>query len=884
MKKKIINCFAIGALACIVGGTCFFAHKTDKAVASTVERNTLTESFNCDTLSNDWAVSQAKIHTYYNAMRFNGGYYWHGAVCINEYLKSDYNKFVMDVQMVDYAFDSWFAFAFGGEKPTTAFHAYDGFLDMKTNNVSLVYSEENYDHSRLQSSGGVNLFDKMREQTRMEIVFDETQENRYDCTLSYLFSDGSDMQFTWENVAINEGNSYFGLNGSKVVLDILDFKIENGAGETLFHDDFAKDTMTYETEDPSSGKWHITGGYGKNELFIGQIGVLDISQKDASAVYKKPIKNPAKTNEAHRFEWLTRIDSLSQNEVIGMGLGLKSANSAIDEKAFIGMTALDEDTGAFVLVKDGEIKKTAGRFSLTSMQIGTGSYLPTQVILTYDYSVKIKVGNVECVFENVNYEGYWGFGSVCQNKSMQSKAYFDDLNAYAYDSVYHSSPDMSNNFSGIKETEDMTVYYINGNEWFLGPQVELKENWFAWDDPKDCGVLFSQCGAYSCFGARKKYDEFIVRFDLVVMSEGVNGQAFGLTFNKSSFFTNIERSTGVGFLYNGYNEDNIRSMVRGYNCFAENGQAELEIDGTHFWKDNETRYNFMFIVRNRSVEVYFKEESEDISALSVCRGKFTNVDTDGYVSVFGSGGVSFGLYNYNITNIGLQSETESVDPVRTDFSSSAVNSGLETTGTLANGALSLENGQTLSLKKEGSYYLNRFTVKDAKGGFKVKFSQNNEVIFDGEHNRIGFAEDGKTEYLDLPKERALEFANGNTVVELKILGKRVEVGFYKQGESADRLYQIVASYLYENDFVFSKLSLVSGETLTIGDFKAYNLDTDYLTIKTDYSPEHDAVTPWVEKEGAGENTGCNSTLSFVGGMPVLLVAVALVGKKKKERK
>lgn len=881
MKKKVIGGIAVCFLACFVGGVCF-TQTTEKASASTVEKTVLSESFNSENLSNDWTVSQAKIHTYYNAMRFNGGYYWHGAVCLNEYLKDDYNKFVMEVQLSDYAFDSWFAFAFGGEKTTTAFHEYDGFLDMKTNNVALVYSEENYDHSRMQTTNGINAFEKMRERTKIEIIFDETQDNRYDCTLSYTFADGSNLDFSWENVRINEQNSYFALNGSKMVLDILDFKIENRDGENLFHDDFSQNTMTYETDDPSKGNWHITGGYGERELFIGQIGVLDISQKDASAVYKNPLVNPVKTNEAHRFTWLTCIDSLCVGETIGIGLGLKDTSSAVDEKIFIGITALDEDTGAFVLYKDGKLKKTAGRFSLNTMQIGTGVYLPTEVVLTYDYSVKINLGTTTCVFENVNYEGYWGFGSICENEQMQSRVYFDDVALHSFNSVYHASADASNSFSGIKETDGIESYYINKNEWFLGPNVEIKENRFAFDDPRDCTVLFSQSGPYSSFGVRKKYDEFIVRFDATLMSDGMNGQAFGLTFNKSSFFTNIENSTGVGFIYNGYDESNIRSMVRGYNCFTQDGAVELEIDQTHFWKDKETRYNFMFIVRNRSVEVYFKEDGEDISKLSLLRAKFTDVDTDGYVSVFGTGGISFGIYNYNITNIGLQTQTESETPVRTDFSS-GLNGGLQTTGSLVNGALALENGQTLSLKEEGIYYLSRFKVCEADGVFKVKFSQNNEVIFDGENNRIGFTQPSlPTEYISLPSGRNFAFDSGNTVVELKILRNRVEVGFYAQGESADRLYETVASYTFGELFTLSKWQLIAGGKLIVDEFRAYNLDLNYPAEKTDYSPEHDKVSAWVEKEVDESEKGCGSTLSLTG-LPLLGLATGIAFARKKRK-
>ena len=64
-------------------------------------------------------------------------------------------------------------------------------------------------------------------------------------------------------------------------------------------------------------------------------------------------------------------------------------------------------------------------------------------------------------------------------------------------------------------------------------------------------------------------------------------------------------------------------------------------------------YNVMFIVKNRTVKVYFKEENEPIENLAICRAEYGGVDTYGYVSVFGRNGISFELTELKITNMGL---------------------------------------------------------------------------------------------------------------------------------------------------------------------------------------------------------------------------------------
>ena len=175
-------------------------------------------------------------------------------------------------------------------------------------------------------------------------------------------------------------------------------------------------------------------------------------------------------------------------------------------------------------------------------------------------------------------------------------------------------------------------------------------------------------------------------------------------------------------------------------------------------------------------------------------------------------------------------------------------------------------------------------VCEADGVFKVQFSQNNQVVFDGENNRIGFVENGKTEYISLPSGRNFAFDSGNTVVELKILKNQVQVGFYAQGESADRLYEVVASYTYTELFTWSKWQLIAGGKLTVDEFRSYNLDTDYPAEKTDYSPEHDKVSAWIEKEADEKDEGCGSTLSLTSGLTLLCVATAFACKKRKEER
>lgn len=900
MKKKIgiaACCFA----ACLIGGAVALTKNTTiTADASTKETLVFTENFNDKEFSALWSEKDASLHADYDAMRFNGGYYWQGAVVLNAYEKADYNKFVFDMQLAEYEMDSWIAFAFGGEEVSSSFFEYDGFLDMKNTNVSLVYSVENFEHTRLYSAQ--ELFSKMKAgKTQVEIVFDKDEKGTYTCELGYSFADGTSYGFAWEEVEINENKKYFAFNSANVVWDLIDFKVLDKEGNERFHDDFTSPTLTYEADKAENGNWHVAKAYTQEEIYVGKIGALEIS-KAGGIIYHEPLMNTAETDTVHRFTYQLRVDELAEKDVIGFGFGLKTQESALDETAFVGVTKTSETAAALVLVKNGEIKKTAMRFPLEALALGEGKFLPVEIRLTYNYGIEVEFAGQIATFASINYEGYFGVGGVALDGEMDSVALVDDLSMFSRNALSHSSKDASNSFAGTKTTEEGTSYYLDKNKWFIGPKVKLK-GYFAWDEAGDQAILFSNSNAYSCFGYRARYDEFIVRFDVTMKSLGSNGQAFGLSFNKSSFFTNIEKSTSVGFMYNGYDETNIRSMIRGYNCLSESGAAEIEMpDETHFWKDTETRYNFMFIVKDRSVEVYYKEDGADISQLGICRAKFVDVDTDGYVAVFGSGSASFALHDYSIVNIGEGASWDSEAPTREHFEDGTLAGTLLASGETSGekGIMTLKNGASLQETAAGNYYLAQLKVTDAEGAWKVGFSTSNEVLFDGEQNRIGFIENGKTTYVNLPSDRKLINQNGATMVALNIIGNTVKVGVRGESEAADCIYKTVASYEYESAFAKGNFTITSGTLLSLDEVKIYHLDCDYTAQKTDYDPADDEVTPWVEKEelmdgqeekpdvptqssepeqSGDEGSGCASQGSVLCVLSCL--ALALVCRKKR---
>lgn len=904
--KRIFRLASAGCLALVLllsnAGQYAF-----ESQASTVRKDVLDETFNSTEMSEGWLAENATIATDYNAMRFNSAYYWAGAVVLNAYEKQDYNKFIMNVTLGEYTSDSWIGFGFGGETPTSTWDLYDGYVLMNPSVVSVV-DLKNIDKStaaNVQTAEG--LFEKLvAGSATIEVEFAKNAKGNFDVTLKYIFADKTEESFSWTDIKITDGNPYFAMNSSKTLWDITDFKVLDQDGNVSFYEDFSESSLTYSTDDYANGNWHICTAYTEDDIYVGQIGKAKFAKKDSKMIHKTALKASVDSEFIYDLSYLIDVETLKENSIFGMGFGMKSQESALDETAFLGITKLDEEKGAFVLVKDGEIVKTISVFAMERLAEGDGKFEEASVHINYDFSVSVTIGKLTAKFKNIRYDGYWGLGNVSLGGNEASVVYVDDVAMHAYDVVRYTAQDASNNFAGTKteEADGMTIsdYYIDESKWFLGPKVSQKL--YIEGDTQN-GILFNMSNAYSCFGYREKYDEYVVQFDVVVngLTESMldesytgaefNGQAFGLAFNKSSFFANAENSAFVAVFYNGWDPNHIRTAIKGNKCTTEEGALEVELENTdlHLWKDDETKYNFMYIVRDRSVEIYFKEDSQPMSELGICRAKYVDVDTDGYATVFGTGNASFTLSNYRIINIGADAALagSSTFSLREDFSKDKISDQITLDGTakVKNGVLQLENQAGFYTSEQGTHYLMNFDVSDIEGNFEIDFSNGNVILFDKEHRSIGFVEGENTTFVELPKSRDFSKEGYATKIGVSLIGNKASVGIVSEGESDDFIYEPVAEYNYTESFVKAAVILKCGEKLTVDNLNLYKLDNDYTAERIDYSADNEVPDMWVVKDKVvGEkNTGGLWTIILVAAVVVIAVAavstVVIVKKRKR---
>ena len=875
MKKKITALAGICALclALGVGGLT----PTERANASVEKRTVFTENFNAQTLSNAWASKDAESVAEYNAMRFNGGYYWGGAVALTTYTLQEYNKFTFDMRVVDYNVgDSWIALGYGGYSASSRFFDYAGYVQWNSRYASLL-ARDGADFA-LAAQETVSVYEKSADEAAtitLEII--KTADETYDFVSLYEFADDTEQSFTWSGVKIPDSDRYICFNSANTVWDLVSFEAFDGAGASVFQDDFSADSLTEEAQSPSEGSWHISSAYSKAEISVCRVGTLAFNGKNSLLLRKEGLENTAQSNLVHALSFSLRFNGWAENAYFGIGFGLENENSAIDKKAYVGVTANGASGANFALIKAGEVKKSVS-VSRADFAIGESGFCKAQIKLYYDYSVEIVVGNASARFENVNFEGAFALGNLTLSGEEAARVEIDDLSLLSQADVSYASPDASNNFFGIKRDDDGTeFYYVNPNEWFFGQGVSLPYR-HAWDE--ESSVLFFNSTAYSSFGYRAKYDEFILRFEVEMTSKGRNGECFGMTFGKSTFLTNVEKSTSVGFFYNGYDVANVRTGIKGYNCLTADGSPEVELDGLHFWKDTSTRYQFTFIVRGRCVEVYCREKAADITGLGVLRARFVDVDTDGYVSVFGTGGVGFALYNYSIQNIGAGALENSAYPLRENFSST-VSGGLATqNGVVEKGALRLTEG-SLSTTERAKYFLLQARVSTSSP-VTVAFSDDEEITVDFAAKTATFKEGTNETTVGLPTDRNY---GAFATIDVCALGNTARIGLRGEYEPTDKLYETAASHTFYEAFCVGATTLKG--TLTADDFRWYVLDS-YQTVKTDYSPSDGEVTAWQPKEKWTGGKTDFAPILIVAGIAVVAVAagvtVVIIVKKRKGRK
>ena len=430
--------------------------------------------------------------------------------------------------------------------------------------------------------------------------------------------------------------------------------------------------------------------------------------------------------------------------------------------------------------------------------------------------------------------------------------------------------DLSNSFGGIKLTQDgFEEYYISDRTYYIGPGGSLRPKGAFTTEPS---LYFENAGSYSAFAPKKKYTDFILQFDIKMVSEGKNSQWFGINFGKDTFAGISDTSTSVYFEYYAWDTEPYTQMVSNL-CTFDDGSKTKKIEDYHFYKDQDTKYNIMLVAKNRTVYVYFKEDSEDISKLGICRAIIPDVNTAGYVSIYGANGLSFDILNYKLTNISAEAKEDSSIALREAFEKENISDKLVVTGSAEkkDNAMKLSGG-SISMKENSRYSIANFTIAESNADLNVSFSNNKSAVFSKDLKKITVNEGTKKTVFDVSKYNLSDYKNMQ--VQLILQYDALSIAAKGVYEPSDKFATPIVEYTFASPVEEGILKWLSEDTV-IDDISVYVLDHSYKAADVSYEEDPNDTDIWVSKLTDNKEV---STKSEKEEMPVWFIVIyAVIG-------
>ncbi|MCQ2735563.1 MAG: hypothetical protein MJ212_06440, partial [Alphaproteobacteria bacterium] len=319
----------------------------------------------------------------------------------------------------------------------------------------------------------------------------------------------------------------------------------------------------------------------------------------------------------------------------------------------------------------------------------------------------------------------------------------------------------------------------------------------------------------------------------------------GINFGKESYASIPDNSTSVSFEYYAWNTKPYTQMTANL-CDFEDGTRAKKIEGYHFYKDQDTKYNFMIVAKNRTVYVYFKEDGEDISKLGICRAVIPNVNTAGYVSIFGLNGISFDIFNYKLTNIAPEAKKDSAIALRESFNGENLSDKLAVDGNvnLKNKSLQLSGGN-ISTKNKSSYYIANFTVLKLNADLSVNFADNKSLILSNDLKKATLNDGGKKKTFDISEYKLSEYKN--TQFQLILQYDALSLSAKGVYEPYDKFAYTIVEYTFAKPLSSGIFKLCSDNAF-IDDMSVYALDNTYKATNVAYKDDPNDTNIWIAKD------------------------------------
>ena len=874
--RRIAKAFLAVVLSCLI-----LSSATTLALAQGVvikgepdgqnKSTVIDEHFYSGTLEPNFTSDTVTVATDSYGMHFEGAYHYGSALVLTAYKLKSYNKFTFSIDMLG-TNDGFIYCGFGGadEKATVSYYDFNVCV---SKGVTAIYKMGGMENWTSAGSTPLNNALAVGKTTDFAITLEKVSGNDYKVKFEIL-EDGEPIVTTDYNgatVRMNNPDGYFCMwGGLNEQFDIRNFKVYDSKNNIAFEDNFENTSLTYGDEAVGDSNWHINEArFTRDEIFISRNAGPEFKNPGDVITAKSKLVSCDTVSTPYEISFKSKIINLEKNSTYGLYLGAEKADD-LENSTIIGVSAYDDKYASVTLIRNGKVldyEKETVPISLLNIDETSVDLI---FKITSDHSLIANIGGVQFTFSNVKYDGYWGICNYSSDDKSTATVKLEEVKVVQ--NTYNScdETDLSNDFAGIKITQDgFEEYYISDRTYYMGPGVSLRPKSAFTTEPS---LYFENAGSYSAFAPKKAYTDFILQFDAKMVSEGANGQWFGVNFGKSAFASISDTTTAVRFEYYGWTEVPYTQMTANLCTFAD-GSKNVKIEDYHFYKDQETKYNFMIVAKNRTVYVYFKEDSEDISKLGICRAVIPDVNTAGYVSIFGSSGLSFDIFNYKLTNIAPEATKDSDIALRESFTKEKITDKLATTGsaTVKDGAIKLSNG-TLETKNTANYYIANFTLLDLNADLTVDFSENKSMVISKDLKKVTIKDGAKTEEFDVSKYSLPDYKNMQMQLILQYDGLSLSAkGVY---EPADKFATTIVEYTFAKP-VEAGILKWNSEDATLDDVSVYLLDHSYKPANVSYEQDPNDTEMWIKKDNIISSNGGNSSANSEKGgeIPTLFIII-----------
>lgn len=351
---------------------------------------------------------------------------------------------------------------------------------------------------------------------------------------------------------------------------------------------------------------------------------------DGSLVNDYPFVKNDESYTQYDVEFILALRELAGKD---FSVALKTENELTSLLQFMknesGYFVKDMAGNSFKLKNSVFKMKMSVKQSKTAQIYADGAYLGT-------VSLKETAGNFAFVTQKGQLVNLFGY-----------KSWF-------YTNVSSAAPSVSTDFSVIDNDDGKS--YVNPDEFLYTGNVKRYKGYNE--------LAFSNANRNSMVATRYAYGEYVVKFDLVDITQGNENNILLFSFAKPAYNETFKTVPTIIFVPRGYDGSTVgyanMEALNGLKFTSASGATatSIRMEKNIFndlslvnYKKNQVALNVMFIVRNRTISVHYKYSNQPESELILPRAVCYDVDTYGYFSIGGNSKANFSVKNLSITNL-----------------------------------------------------------------------------------------------------------------------------------------------------------------------------------------------------------------------------------------